>query len=95
MTLKKDLEKILTTRHKFTGEKIVPKIKVYDDKRSCTILGMPRRVTKLQIDMLMCITKGIDYTLVVQRGSDKYMMIMIQKPIFIIGKKPSGNKGPQ
>jgi hypothetical protein len=74
LSTKNYVKRILTVRNKFTGQNIVPELRFYETKIDFTIIGMPRELQKNQIDEIMEIIKGVDYKLVVQRGSDRHMM---------------------
>lgn len=70
------IKQILTKKNLFTGIRKVPKLKFIEAGQSLIILGMPRELSRLQIDFILDVTKGQDYRLIVQRGTDKHMMMI-------------------
>lgn len=80
--MQNDLIKLLSRRsNKLIGTKEGTKIKLRfsGDAGHLVIMDMPRELTKNKINMIMQITNGIDYELVIMRGKEKLMMMIQQK----------------
>lgn len=69
---------ILITPHKLGKKSEIPKLRFRDHVEHFIIMDMPRELSKKQIDMILKVTGGFDYKLMIQRGTEKHMM-MIEK----------------
>lgn len=74
--LKNYIRSILTTHNKLNEKAKVPKLRFSESVTCLSIMDMPRELSKKQIEMIMEVTKGIDYKLIIQRGTDQHMMII-------------------